>query len=79
MTDATVAFVYFNPHAIELKKLKHLSVKAVYEAFGGSNLKVYDNSKEMFSYIKSQTYRCPVYLFMSSGDFDGYDLSTLIE
>jgi UDP-N-acetylmuramate: L-alanyl-gamma-D-glutamyl-meso-diaminopimelate ligase len=79
LTNATVAFVYFNPHAIELKKLNRLSANAVSEAFGGNNLKVYDNSKEMFTFIKSQTYRCPVYLFMSSGDFDGYDLNSLIE
>jgi UDP-N-acetylmuramate: L-alanyl-gamma-D-glutamyl-meso-diaminopimelate ligase len=79
MANATSAFVYFNPHAIELKKLKHLSVEAVCEAFGGENLRVYDDSKEMFSFIKSQTYSRPVYLFMSSGNFDGYDLITLTE
>jgi UDP-N-acetylmuramate: L-alanyl-gamma-D-glutamyl-meso-diaminopimelate ligase len=79
LTNASVAFVYFNPHAIKLKNLKQLSVSTVREAFGGENLNVFDNSKEMFSFIKSQTYRCPVYLFMSSGDFDGYDLNTLID
>jgi len=79
LSNATVAFVYYNPHAIELKKLKHLSVEAVNEAFGGDNLSVYNNSEEMFSFIKSQEYLNPVYLFMSSGDFNGFDLNTLIE
>ena len=79
LANATAAFVYFNPHAIELKKLKNLSKEAVRKAFGGENTSVYDDSKLMFSFIKSQNYRCPVYLFMSSGDFDGFNFNSLIE
>ena len=45
------AFVYFNPHAIELKKLKPLSKDDVKKAFDGENINVFDNSEEMFSYI----------------------------
>ena len=79
LADPTVAFVYFNPHAIELKKLKPLSKEIVKKAFAGENLSVYDNSEELFSFIKKQKYSCPVYLFMSSGDFDGFDLTLLVE
>lgn len=79
LANVTVAFVYFNPHAIEIKKLKNLSVEDVGKAFGGENIRVYDNSVEMFSYIKAQNYTCPVYLFMSSGDFDGFDINRLVE
>lgn len=77
--NAKNAFVYFNPHALELKKLKSLSKEAVYKAFESENIKVYDNSTEMFSYIKSQNYQCPVYLLMSSGDFDGFDINGLTD
>ncbi len=79
LSGAQNAFVYFNPHAIKLKKLDYLSKDTVTEAFGGENIKVYDNSEEMFSYIKSQNYRSPVYLLMSSGDFDGFDVNHLID
>jgi UDP-N-acetylmuramate: L-alanyl-gamma-D-glutamyl-meso-diaminopimelate ligase len=79
LANATTAFIYFNPHAIELKKLKSLSKAAVNNAFGGKNIEVYDNSGEMFSKIKSFNYSNPVYLFMSSGDFDGFDISGMIE
>lgn len=79
LTGTSEAFIYFNPHAIELKKLESLSKEAVYKAFGGGNLKVYNNSEEMFSFVKSKKYPCPVYLLMSSGDFDGYDLTRLTE
>ena len=54
LSNATAAFIYFNPHAIELKKLVNLSKNTVSKAFGGDNIKVYDNSREMFSFIKSQ-------------------------
>ena len=79
LSDCSVGLVYFSPHAIELKKLKYLSKEAVSKAFGGDNITVYDNSEEMFSFIKSQNYKSPVYLFMSSGDFDGFDFTRLIE
>jgi UDP-N-acetylmuramate: L-alanyl-gamma-D-glutamyl-meso-diaminopimelate ligase len=78
LANVTAAFVYFNPHAIELKKLKRLSKEAVKKAFGGENIRVYDNCEEMFSFIKVQNYSCPVYLFMSSGDFDGFDFNSLL-
>jgi UDP-N-acetylmuramate: L-alanyl-gamma-D-glutamyl-meso-diaminopimelate ligase len=77
--NATIAFVYFNPHAIELKKLKPLSKETVNKAFAGNNIRVYDNSEDLFSNIKTLNYSSPVYLFMSSGDFNGFDLTRLVE
>jgi UDP-N-acetylmuramate: L-alanyl-gamma-D-glutamyl-meso-diaminopimelate ligase len=79
LEKAASAFVYFNPHQFELKKLESLSKEAVKEAFSGQNLAVYDNSAEMFDYLKSRHFFSPVYLFMSSGDFDGCDLKQLSE
>ena len=79
LSKATAAFIYFNPHAIELKKLAHLTLDSVSKAFGTGNIKVYDDSEKMFSFIKSQSYSSPVYLFMSSGDFNGFDIGTLAE
>ena len=79
LSKATAAFIYFNPHAIELKKLAHLTLDSVSKAFGTGNIKVYDDSEKMFSFIKSQSYSSPVYLFMSSGDFNGFDIGTLVE
>ena len=79
LEKATSAFVYFNPHQFELKKLEPLSKETVKEAFSGQNLAVYDRSAEMFDYIKSRHFSSPVYLFMSSGDFNGCDLRLLSE
>ena len=79
LEKATYAFVYFNPHQFELKKLTPLSKDSVKEAFSGKNLEVYDDSAEMFAKIKSMHAPFPVYLFMSSGDFNGYDMKLLSE
>jgi len=72
------AMVYFNPHAIELKKLEPVTKSTISEAFAGKNVRVFDNSEEMFAAIKMLNYENPVYLFMSSGDFNGYNISELV-
>jgi len=76
---ASNAFVYFNPEQFTLKKLTPMSKERVKEAFASQNLKVFDNPYEMTEYIKRCHFYSPVYLFMSSGDFGGYDLTMLSE
>jgi UDP-N-acetylmuramate: L-alanyl-gamma-D-glutamyl-meso-diaminopimelate ligase len=78
LINASAAYVYFNPHAIALKKLDPISKNDVNKAFGGKNISVFDNSGELFSHIKEQKYKNPVYLFMSSGYFNGFDLFSMI-
>jgi len=79
LDKATEAYVYFNPHAIELKRLESLSKDDVEKAFDGTNIHVFNNSPELFDHIKNKNYSSPVYLCMSSGDFDGYDIKRLLE
>jgi UDP-N-acetylmuramate: L-alanyl-gamma-D-glutamyl-meso-diaminopimelate ligase len=79
LDKASSAFVYFNPHAIELKKLPPLSVENVKEAFGNKEIMVYNNSGELFSRLQRTKFVNPVFLLMSSGDFDGIDFFSLSE
>jgi len=79
MNGTKTSLVYFNPHSIEMKKLKPVVKEDVKSAFGGKNLSVFDDSDEMFRCIKELKYTSPVYLFMSSGDFNGYDLAKVID
>lgn len=76
---ASRAFVYFNPHALAIKKLQPVSPETVSNAFGGSNIRVFNNSGELFSAMAELRPANPVYLFMSSGDFDGYDIRKIIQ
>jgi UDP-N-acetylmuramate-alanine ligase len=77
LEKASFPFIYYNPHATIIKKLPSLSIEEVRNAFGDSNIMVFDNSSEMFSFIRKQIFHNPVYLFMSSGDYDGKNLLEL--
>ena len=79
LEKAAQAYVYFNPRQLEMKKLPPLSKEKVKEAFGTSNLEVFDNSAEMFRSIKNNRTGSSVYLFMSSGDFDGCNILSIAE
>ena len=79
MEAADVAIVYFSPHTIELKKLPPISVEEVKNAFGGNNIKVYTNSKELLSDLLKENWENKNLLMMSSGNFDGIDFKDLGE
>jgi UDP-N-acetylmuramate: L-alanyl-gamma-D-glutamyl-meso-diaminopimelate ligase len=77
LARAACGFIYFNPHAVQMKKLSPLSKEKIVEAFGSGNIRVYDNSDDLFGDIKKLSLPDPVYLLMSSGDFDGKDLKNI--
>ncbi len=77
MKDADEAIVYFNPHTIAHKKLKEITTEQVLQYFDTPNLKVYTNSQELVSYLKSKSLANSVLLMMSSGNFDGIDFNEL--
>lgn len=84
MNLADEPMVYFNPHALQLKKLPPLAKTQVKQAFGNENIEVFDDSTLMAQTIKAEIGRCNhdgipyALLMMSSGNFDGIDLNSLI-
>jgi len=79
LNNATRQFVYYNPHAIKLKKLPLLNRSEVSDAFKCPSLTVTDSSTELFSLLPGSRVGRTVWLFMSSGDFDGQDIKTFAE
>lgn len=79
MALADEAFVYFNPHTIEHKKLKPITESQVKQAFGGDNIKVYTDSKELLNDLLKKDFTTKNLLMMSSGNFDGIDFKELGE
>jgi len=73
MELADEAIVYFNPHTIEHKKLKPISVEQVKKAFGGNNLEVLTDSKIIQEKLKAMNWENKNLLLMTSGNFDGMD------
>jgi len=77
MALADEAFVYFNPHTIEHKKLKGITEEQVKSAFGGNNIQIFTDSKKLLSHLLSLDFKYSNLLMMSSGNFDGIDFKDL--
>ncbi len=77
MAQADEAYVYFNPHTIEHKKLKPVSPEQVKAAFGGTNVQVFTDSKQLEELLKQKSWVNSNLLMMSSGNFDGLDFKLL--
>jgi UDP-N-acetylmuramate: L-alanyl-gamma-D-glutamyl-meso-diaminopimelate ligase len=76
LDKASLAFIFFNPHALQMKKLPSLSIEQVKEAFGDDKIMVFNNSPELFSKLNEIKTDNPVFLLMSSGDFDGMNFES---
>lgn len=74
MKDADVAFVYYNPEVIKHKRLKEINSEDVKTAFGGDNLTVFTDSKELQSKLREFEYENSALLLMTSGNFSGVNL-----
>ncbi len=77
MNHADDAIVYFNPHTIEHKKLKPITIEQVKKSFGDDNLKVFTQSKQVTDYLKAIKWSNKNLLMMTSGNFDGVDFVAL--
>ncbi|MDX2413598.1 MAG: peptidoglycan synthetase, partial [Bacteroidales bacterium] len=71
MADADIAYIYYNPNAVSHKKLKPLSTENVLNEFGEGVSEVFDDSQNLISSLKKIKSDRIVYLFMSSGNFNG--------
>ena len=73
MDSADLAYVYYNPHTLKLKRLPDITPEQVRKAFGRPDLKVYSDSSAMLQAILAQDWKDSILLLMSSGNFDGLD------
>ena len=74
MAEADTAFVYFNPEVIKHKRLEAFTVDDVRKAFGGDNLTVFCDSKELQKTLREIDFHDKTLLMMTSGNFDGVDI-----
>ena len=79
MNKADKALVYYNHHAIELKRLEDLSVELVEKAFDKEGLKVTTDSTEFVQFVKQNAEDNTNILIMSSGNFGGVNIKQLAE
>ncbi|PKP49847.1 MAG: peptidoglycan synthetase [Bacteroidetes bacterium HGW-Bacteroidetes-1] len=74
---ADVAIVFYDPHAVALKRLPEISFQRLREAFGREDLYLFSNKEQLISFLLNQKDLSDVYAFMSSGSFNGLDLNKL--
>lgn len=79
MEKADTAMVYFNPKAVEHKRLDPVSAEMIAAAFGQPGLKVYSDSAEIVRDIEGMDWKKTNLLWMTSGNFDGVDEKVLAE
>lgn len=79
MNKADKALVYYNHHAIELKRLEDLSVELVEKAFDKEGLKLTTDSSEFVQFVKQNAEDNTNILIMSSGNFGGVNIKQLAE
>lgn len=79
MNKADKALVYYNHHAIELKRLEDLSVELVEKAFDKEGLKVTTDSSEFVQFVRQNAKDNTNILIMSSGNFGGVNVKQLAE
>jgi UDP-N-acetylmuramate: L-alanyl-gamma-D-glutamyl-meso-diaminopimelate ligase len=78
MDEPDIAIIYFNPEVIAHKKLKEITKKQVKNAFNRESIIVFNDSKSLARYLKSLNWEEQNLLMMSSGNFDGINLNSII-
>ena len=77
MKEADAAFVYFNPEVVAHKHLEKFTKEDVQKAFGGNNLRVFDNAELLKQELQKMDFQHKNLLIMTSGNFSGMDLNSL--
>jgi UDP-N-acetylmuramate: L-alanyl-gamma-D-glutamyl-meso-diaminopimelate ligase len=77
LDEADHPIVYFSEHAIRLKRLPLITAGDVRNGFVNPGLEVFTDSALLEERLKKNKQDKGVLLMMSSGNFDGMDLSTL--
>tara|TARA_B100000902_G_scaffold103594_1_gene105863 strand:- start:1540 stop:2874 length:1335 start_codon:yes stop_codon:yes gene_type:complete len=72
------AIVYFNPQAVNKKKLNIITQEEVYNAFARKDLKIFTKSEDLEDYLKQLNWKNQNLLMMSSGNFNEIKLTNLI-
>lgn len=76
MDSADVKAIFFDPHAVKLKKMK-LARADIESVFAGKGLKIFEDRESLLGFLKKQDWENANLLLMSSGNFANINLSEL--
>lgn len=79
LDNADIAVVFYSPEAVKIKRLEEVTAEQIAKAFNRSDLIIYTNSTEFEEYLYKANLKNFVLLLMSSGNYGGLDLNSLIK
>ena len=79
MDAADEAIVFYDPHAVQLKRLPPVPPERIHRAFGRDGLRVLNDPVAVMGAVRSSADVPGVLLMMSSGNFGGIDLQATAE
>lgn len=79
MDGADAALVFYDPHAVQLKRLPPVPLERIRAAFGRKDLEVLTDPLELMGAVRKEASGNDVLLMMSSGNFGGIDLNAMAE
>ncbi len=77
LNKADLAVVFYDPHAVALKRLPELDHDRIRKAFGHPKLFVFSDVKKLLAFMKPEVSTNSILLLMSSGSFNGLDTDQL--
>ena len=73
------AAVFYSKHALELKRMPELKKEIVQAGFDKDGLEVINDRQHLEEWIEKQDFSNTIVLFMSSGNYDGFDAAKFAE
>ena len=74
---ADEAVIFFLPESVAIKKLKEVTPEQIFHAFQRKDITIFTDAKSFHEHIAQGTYTNTTLLFMSSGNYGGFDLQKL--
>lgn len=71
------AIIYMNPHTVAHKRLELMDEEMLRQGFQRADLKLFTDSQALLNYLREKDFSRSNLLLMSSGTFDGMDLTEL--
>ncbi|PID68564.1 MAG: peptidoglycan synthetase [Flavobacteriia bacterium] len=79
LEKADIAMVFYSPDAVKIKGLEPLSTQQIKEAFNREDLQIFTDPAVFQEHLFKQSFDQSVLLLMSSGNYGGLRMETLIE
>ena len=72
---ADIAILYYSPHTLKMKNMPDISYEWLEQQIAHPKLKIFTEKGELVKYLSGVNYKNTNLLMMSSGTFDGFNLS----